>query len=586
MKKALTFLSAAVLLGGAILTSSCNKNAFSLKGGAITFGTSADGITTRTEYGDYNDGRTHQAINWLENDVLRIVSDQAAVSGSDLHYADYKVTGVTNTAGGGISTAEVANVGANGLSWKDGYDGAYAFYAVYPGTTAISADAATLGQVTGTISATPALAATATKKYIQVVDNKIQEVAAEADADYTYNEYAPDMSGAVMTAAATGVKENDGKPQVQLHFKPAFTAVEVNLTSADADGFSVSEVSLSSETASLAGGFTMTAGADVATTGNVTPVDATHSVTLTPSSALAITDQEGIRLTFLILPVTNTEDQVIALTVKTSDGTAKLALKQNGKAYQFQAGKKYNINFLKLGGKFTYAIALAGEVLPWTYLEESTIFSENVQSKPFSIEGAKENLDSYKKAEETVALYGKETSNHCEAYDTGENTDFKTYEEWVALGSGQAEYNEGHKTYYQLYYQIRRMDMDVTTPHFVVRFTPIAPLGGYWNLTAENAPSFGVSGQGGTEGFRIVYWDGESELDNNWNSGQIMNQEITLYIYPSAQRDPSKEYCMLIKSFFSPNKNGEPTYSADSEIQDVHGDGRYSYWKFVIPATE
>lgn len=586
MKKALTILSAALLLGFLVLTTGCNKNSLSLKGGEITFGTATEGIATRTEYGDYNDARSHQAINWLENDQIRIVSDQAAVNGSDLRYADYKVTGVTNTTGGGISTAEVANVGANGLSWKDGYDGAYAFYAVYPSTTPISADAGTLGQVTGTISATPDLSTTSTQKYIKVVDNKITEVASATDADYTYNAYAPDMTGAIMTAAATNVKENADVPQVSLHFKPAFTAIEVNLTSIDEDGFSVSEVSLSSETANLAGGFTMTAGADVTATGSVTSVDATHSVTLTPSSALAITDTEGIRLTFFLLPVTNTEEQVITLNVKTSEGTAKLALKQNDKAYQFQAGKKYNINFLKIGGKFTYAIALAGMPLPWQYTEESTTYSENVQAIAFDIDGALETLDDYRNAQSTIDLYGKVTSNHYEAYDTATNSEFKSYAEWVALGSdGQATYNSEHTTYYQLYYQLRTLDMDVANPRFNVTFTPMAPLGGYWNLSTEAAPSYGNTAQGGPEGFRIVVWDGESELEN-WSSGQIMNQKIELRIYPSATRDLTKEYCMILKSFFSPNKNGEPTYSADSELQDVHGDGRYSYWKFVIPATE
>ena len=127
--------------------------------------------------------------------------------------------------------------------------------------------------------------------------------------------------------------------------------------------------------------------------------------------------------------------------------------------------------------------------------------------------------------------------------------------------------------------------MAPTDPHFEVTFTPMAPFGGYWNLSTADAPSFGNTSQGGAEGFQIFLDDGET-LTDNWSSGQIMNQEVTLIIKPSAQRDPHKEYCMLIRASFSPNKNGEPAYSADSELQDVHGDGRYSYWKFVIPATE
>ena len=584
MKKHISIISAAILL----LATGCNKSSFSGKGGEISFGTSTQGMATRTEYGDYNAARNHQAINWLENDQIRIVSDQAAVynDGSGLNYADYKVTGVTNTAGGGISTAKVACVAANGLAWKDNYDGEYAFYAVYPSTAPISAETATLGQVTGSISATPALAASSTTKYIKVVDGKIQEVETEADAEYTYNVYAPDMTGALMTAKAENVKESNATPQVSLLFKPAFTAIEINLTSADEDGFTVSEVSLSAESDVLAGNYTMTAGDDETLSTVAAAAGATSSVTVTPSSALSITDKTGVTLTLLTLPITNTG--LITLTVKTGDGNvAKLKLTGSDKnsAYQFLAGKKYNINLLKLGGKFTYAIALAGEALPWEFVEKSTTYTENVQAKAFSIEGALETLESYTNAQSTMDLYGKATSNHYESYDTGTNNDFKTYAEWVALGDGQAAYNGEHKTYYQLYYQLRTLNTNVNNPHFEVTFTPIAPFGGYWNLSAESAPSFGNTAQGGTEGFRIVLWDGESELDS-WSSGQIMNQTVTLRIYPLPSRDATKEYCMLIKSFFSPNKNGEPTYSADSEIQDVHGDGRYSYWKFVIPATE
>ena len=584
----------AALLGALVFLGGCNKNPFSVKGGEITFGTSADGVLTRTEFGDYNDARSHQAINWLEGDQIRIVSDNAAVynDGSDLHFADYKVTGVTNTAGGGISTAEIANVAANGLAWKDGYTGTYEFYAVYPSNTFIGDgqdyNGTTLGEVTATIPAEPAIATTTSTKYLKVVENKIQEVESADDAEYTYTVYAPDMTGAVMTAAATGVSENANAPQVKLAFKPAFTAIEINLTSGDADGFSVSEVSLSAGNEEgnadyLSGVFTMIAGDLTTAEADVDGNNATKSVTIKPSSAFNITATEGVTLTLLTLPVTN--QKTLTLTVKTSAGTAKLQLNQGGSAYQFEAGKKYNINLLKLGGKFTYAIALAGKALPWTYNETETTFSENVQAKAIYVDGALETQESYTNAQTTIDLYGKATANHYEAYDTATNSEFKSYEEWVALGSGQDAYNEAHKTYYQLYYQLRNMDMSVSNPHFVVTFTPIAPLGGYWNLSAETAPSYGNTAQGGPEGFDIYLWDGESNV-SAWSSGQIMNQEVELHIYPSAQRDPGKEYCMLIKAYFSPNKNGEPTYSADSEMQDVHGDGRFSYWKLVIPATE
>ena len=44
-------------------------------------------------------------------------------------------------------------------------------------------------------------------------------------------------------------------------------------------------------------------------------------------------------------------------------------------------------------------------------------------------------------------------------------------------------------------------------------------------------------------------------------------------------------YAMILKSFVSSQKTFDTPYSADSEFQDVHGDGRYSYWRFTLPSS-
>ena len=129
--------------------------------------------------------------------------------------------------------------------------------------------------------------------------------------------------------------------------------------------------------------------------------------------------------------------------------------------------------------------------------------------------------------------------------------------------------------YYSKYYQVRTLKMNVSNPHFVFRFKPFAPLGGYWSLEPV------YIGTGSSEKFDIKVYDGETYSDVL--VGQIMNMEVEIHIFPK-DFDPGEglAYAMLLKARFSPNINFEPAYSADSEFQDVHGDGRYSYWRFTL----
>ena len=118
-------------------------------------------------------------------------------------------------------------------------------------------------------------------------------------------------------------------------------------------------------------------------------------------------------------------------------------------------------------------------------------------------------------------------------------------------------------------------------PHFVITFTPMAPLAGYWLLKPESVGEFG-----GMEGFQFKIMDGENWQTTGWNQGQIMGTPVTIGIWPAPGSDPTKEYAMIVKAVFTTNKSGEPAYNADTEMQDVHGDGRYSYWKFILPPRE
>lgn len=544
-------------------------------------------------------GKSHEDIYWSDNDAIRIYSGNTAVVAPES--ANYSLVVSSDRT---KATLQNPQETPNGLAWVNDAEGtSVTFYAVYP--------PATQGAESGwfTMSMPSDQSYESPSSYKDPTEIK--------------------MDHAYMLAQNT-LSKSEFNETVSLEFYPAFTAFQINLKSAD-DELTLKKFRIFSEDDNyLAGSYNgkliATTQADLENEYFAFNTDKTLRMDFAypdgeslknevyvefpyfeeetdTQKNIKISPSSAVDFTLLTLPgvaftggVANYQPYQTSLWLEVTflngsgdSFTKKLALKRttsDGTDFiKFASCRKHRINGLAVDGGARWRLTINGEVLPWDYDLQKTTFSQNVQAKAFYVDGSLETLPGYTDAQTTIDLYGKKTSNHYEAYDTGTNTEFKTYEQWVALGSGQEAYNFAHNTYYQLYYQLRRLDMAPSNPHFEVTFTPMAPLGGYWTLSTASAPSFGNTNQGGPEGFRIVLWDGESELDN-WSSGQIMNQEVTLRIYPSAQRDPSKEYCMLIKASFSPNKNGEPSYSADSELQDVHGDGKYSYWKFVIPATE
>ena len=114
-------------------------------------------------------------------------------------------------------------------------------------------------------------------------------------------------------------------------------------------------------------------------------------------------------------------------------------------------------------------------------------------------------------------------------------------------------------------------------PHFVVKFKPFAPYGGYWQLIPE------YIGEGSSDKFDIRIWDGYSYAYTTAPRGQIMNTEVEIHIYPkNYSADDENVYAMIFKSYFSSSISFDPSISADSEFQEVHSDGRYSYGRFTL----
>lgn len=349
MKKALTILSAAVVL----LATGCSKSPFSHKGETITFGTVTEGAQTRAAYGTdvtLENNKIRQRIDWESGDAVRIVSDYAAVvnNGTNAKFADYTVGTITPESDGS-SKATAENAAGNGLAWTGAEQ--YSFWAVYPSTTTIGAT----GIVeTDFIKAEQSLpTGTPTTKTVGEGANAI-----------TYNVYTPALTNAVMTAVATGVKENDEKPQVKLYFKPAWTAIEFNLSSQD-DDIEITELQLVADATSsdyLAGPFTMTAG-DLSTVA-ATTASASKTVTISTGNDMTLTTTEGVSLTMFLLPKDNVSTLKLRLTSKEGEGTktSYVNLTKNGQAYVFEAGKKYRINGFKAPGG-SWKIFIATDIL-------------------------------------------------------------------------------------------------------------------------------------------------------------------------------------------------------------------------------
>lgn len=360
MKKTIRILAIAAVLGSVVFTG-CEKDGIGSRAGeAVRFSIMSSGApTTKTSYG--NDDNGYQIINWKANDTIRIWSDNATHRyGDDQHWADYYVTGATTE--GHLSKATLAaeqlfNTDddspvklANGLVWgEEGEDKECQFWGIYPSKRNNPAITIEESLVTATLPSSYTLATGITK----------------TDNDISYKVCAPDMNYAFMTA----YEKVSGTPsKVDLQFAPAFTAIEIFLSSGD-DDISVTGVSLEGAQ-NLSGKFTMTAG----NLETVTPLDsgdAPKTVSYTASSGVAVTKTSGIDVTFFTIPKANVG--FISLLVNTDQGPARLRFKKSGtnSPYIFEAGHKYRIHLLKLGGKWQI---LFGEddltVEPWE--EQST----------------------------------------------------------------------------------------------------------------------------------------------------------------------------------------------------------------------
>ncbi|MBQ5934407.1 MAG: hypothetical protein IJL68_00200 [Bacteroidales bacterium] len=551
MRKTMTIILTA-LAALALLLSGCDPILPSGEKSVKFSATAKSQMTTKTSYAgdDYTSGKTHEDIYWSDGDAISIYSSNtdivATPNGSAS--AEYLLDVVEGTP----THAKLVNSDPNGLAWKA--SGAVKFYAVYPPSTLGNGKS---GYFTMGIPTTQ---------------------------DYATSLAETNMDHAYMLAinSLESLTEN-----VSLNFYPAFSAFQINLGSldseltlkefriyyedpADPEDEAGKDIRLSGpyygqidENHTLENNTMDFARCDVTTEVNkYKEPEYDFSQVRMVLDGTTISPDSYINFTLLTLPFMGSKDLTVVdgLTnlwlevsfTKENETTVvkkKLALKQGTDFIQFAPCKKYRINGLAVDGGSNWRLQV--DDLPWDLIEKETTFSQNIQAKAFNIQNFTENI----KPDGSV-------ENHY--------------------------YPEGTKDY-----QVRTLDMGKTytdpethqeiSPYFEVTFRPMAPMGGYWQLIPES------NGGLGTAAFQVVVWDEDSNRGNPDLKGHIMNQAVTLRVICNVTDDQrTEDHAIIIKGLFSTSVSFDEnsTFSADSELQDVHKDGSFSYWRFVIPAKQ
>lgn len=329
MKTMKTFIRIALGLSVilAVMTSCEDNLEFSRKVRFSAAGGYQNGPKTKTAYSDkeYTEGtKTYERIDWVDGDLLKIVSDVATTATGE-SYADYEVVGVSGTTSR-ISNAEVENADDNGLNWGPGTN---TFYALYPSPSTTGT-----GMQTGVDISTTATGATFTGVIPRNQNVTLRDTVYQPVMNYAY------MWAATATTA-TG--------SVDLAFKPAMTALEFTIGNPEEELMKVTHLrlrSLNGGTA-LSGSFTGTINKATLACEYTCPTVASSSspnryIDIDFSPALEIPGGESKSVTALALP----QDLTGLTVVVTLDGgeTRELELKNaSGTWYTFGATKKYHI---------------------------------------------------------------------------------------------------------------------------------------------------------------------------------------------------------------------------------------------------
>lgn len=584
MRKMMTFILT-VLAASALLLTGCNPILPS-EGNKVKFkARSKSQLATKTSYAGDAVGKTHEDIYWSEGDDIRIYSGNTAVVTPA--FANYELVISSDKT---RATLQNPAETPNGLAWvtdpAQGNDDV-TFYAVYPPSTQ--------GSESGWFT-------------MSIPSEQTFATPSETDMKHAY-----------MLAQNT-LTRSQFNSEVSLEFYPAFTAFQINLKSKD-DELTLKKFRIYSETNHLAGAYygllkkvttSDEAGNEYfsfntdkslrmdfacvlddnnqpTSLQNEVFVEFPYYETETETEKnTKISPTSAVDFTLLALPygIVNPladyatkpylTDLWLEVTFLKKNGNEvvevkkKLALKQTTTTtvgeesttttdfYKFASCKKYCINGLAVDGGDKWRLSIDGEILPWTYYKEelTSLDQINVYSVQDPITG------SY----HTVSITGS----------------IETTQEWRDDHNGSTNHEIAYQGYSR-YYQVRTLNWNLPisplNKQFIeMSFLPQAPIGGYWQMVPEFL---------GTNSDKHFSFQVKTEGVTDWEvqdapHGQILNHMVYVRIYPKDWEGDLNTYEMILKCYFSPNHNFDPTYSADSELQDMHGNGQFSYWRFRL----
>ena len=521
MKK--TFSFASLILAGMVLLVGCQKDGNHLNSGQLIRFTAGSGsVMTRTSYsGDVDPATKIERIDWVQGDLLKIWSDKATDRYNNHPYAVYSIKSFTTDGTRSVGTLANTDDG-NGLVWSE-EGGDYTFFGVYPSSGA-TVDPASGAATGATIPSSQTVAGTGTGTGKFKIDGVINESVPTVVLK-------PDMGKALMFARKL---LNINAAKVNLDFYPAYTAFEISLVCGDSDAeIPLTKFTLTSSSNALAGTFTAMIQEGNATTYTCPAWTSENGEITFDLTGRVISKSKGLTFTVFALPQDLTN---LKIRFDLADGTFRaLDLKKDGAFINFPACKKHRITGIAMPHTtWKFAIDLGPMVLPWELISKETDFSKQISSSKFKI-----------------------THHNTKMLDPN-GDDFEDI------------MPRDH------YYNVRTLKTDEFN-HFVVKFTPTAPLGGYWFLTPVPL------GGDPADYFVVEVWNEAENQGSPSLQGPINAQEVTLHISLKPTVDRSVPHSMLLKGNFSVLPDGEEQISADSELQDVHAPGSFSWWKFVFP---
>ena len=512
------------LLAAAALSAFTACQQLSHVGKAVVFSASTHSTETKTVYSGVVDNDI-EAIYWSDNDQVLLQSSDPDVASTPSGAASFTYS--LSVDGNNRSYARLDNGNVNGLIWNE--SSSVSFYGVYPATTASSAS--------GTFNMTIPSAQT----------------------------YASPTATAMDHAYMVAKTSVSGSSNVTMEFYPAFTAFEIHLknkSDAAVNPLTITRVAIASDDNNLAGDYiTDVTGSAMSFTAGATQQRVVYWENPT---GVSLDKTTGISFTLLALPtnvsasstaisaanLTNLRLEITYLTNNGTSLTKKLQLKNNGSFINFAGGKKHIITGLTFDGGSSWALEINGTPLAWNGTDVN-INEEVSLSGKVKIRGAIESTDSWK------AEFNSKSNHYADSV-------------WQVGGSSGYDKN----------YQIRILNRHLPAEkrYFKFTFTPTAPTGGYWQLL----PQFRSGDTESPKHFTFKHKKAGGEIDETL-AGQILNQEETIYVYP---KDYDLADINIYDVWFTARFSSSPTFTnainADSEFQDIHSDGRFSYWVFRL----